>query len=196
MKILYNIYKNDGNGGLVDSTTPIASTADLSYNAGNLAAPSDTTFQLRAVDSATGLEEANTQARVRIILDASGNDVSARPNAPHALSARTTISGGCEVTWAYSPAGQGGPPVGFFVYLTPGPIQSYGQPAAMIAFQSGVVGYVSDLVSLADGQTYTVAVRSYNSAATEPNTTSVTILGVARGPSSIEGLSAGATIAR
>ena len=73
MAISYNIYANDGMGGDVDYSTPIATTSDLTYATGPLATPSDNTFAVRAFDTASCIEEANTDARVRIILDASGN---------------------------------------------------------------------------------------------------------------------------
>ncbi len=71
---------------------PIATTSGLTYTVGPLAAPSDNTFAVRAFDTISGIEEANTDARVRIILDAAGNDVTARPNSVVGLSA--TADGG------------------------------------------------------------------------------------------------------
>ena len=147
---IYNIYSNGGTGGPVDYSTPIATTASLSYVTGTLAAPSDNTFAVRCLDPSTNLEEANTDARVRIVIDANGLDVSSRPNPPDALVVRPTANGGCKVSWSYSSAGQGGLPSGFFVYLTPGAVANYANPAATVPFVPGRAGYTCNLTGLAD----------------------------------------------
>jgi hypothetical protein len=190
MALTYNIYSNGGTGGPVDYSTPIATTTGLSFAAGPLASPSDNTFAVRCLDPSTNLEEANTDARVRIVIDANGLDVTGRPNPPDTLVVRPTASGGCRINWAYGPAGQGAPPSGFYVYLTPGAVADYSNPAATVAYVPGRVGYSCDLAGLADRATYTVAVRSYNAAATETNTTVVaTVVGDATPPDDVDELS-------
>ena len=67
-----------------------------------LAAPSDNTLVVRAFDTASGLEETNTEARVHLVVDPDGRDVSARPNAPHALAVPAAIVVGAD-TWVYVP---------------------------------------------------------------------------------------------
>jgi hypothetical protein len=160
MAISYNIYANDGAGGDVDYTTPIATTSDLSYATGPLAASSDNTFAVRAFDTVSGIEEANTDARVRIVVDANGNDVTARPNAVVGLSARPTVGGTCWVSWGYDPAGQGGPPSTFNVTLTAGSTPSLADPVASIASLPGVPGYGCSLSGLAGNTPYTIAVQA------------------------------------
>jgi hypothetical protein len=174
--VTYNVYTNDGAGGPVDYTRPIASTPNLTFVIGPLALLSDNRFAVRAFDPSTNLEEANTEACVRIVIDANGSDITARPNAPHSLIVRSIAGGGCRVAWAYSPVGQGGPPTGFYVYLTPGNIPNYSSPASSVAYLTGTMGYSCDLTGLAAGSTYAVAVRAYNAAAIENNTTVVAVL--------------------
>jgi hypothetical protein len=159
MAISYNIYANDGMGGDVDYSTPIASSSDLTYATGTLATPSDNTFAVRAFDTVSGIEEANTDARVRIILNASGNDITAQPNAVVGLSATPTAGGSCWVSWGYVPTGQGGPPSLFNVTLTAGTTPST-NPGASIPYLTGVAGYGCSLSGLAGNTPYTIAVQA------------------------------------
>ena len=160
MAISYRIYRNDGQGGEVDYSTPVAISSNLTYAAGPLSAPSDNTFAVRAFDTTSGIEEANTDAKARIILDRSGNDVTARPNAVIGLSARPTAGGTCWVSWGYNPTAQGGAPATFEVDLTIGAHPSTGSPAASIAYSPGVMGYGCTLSGLAAGVPSTVSVRA------------------------------------
>ncbi len=160
MSIVYNVYANDGQGGLVNYSAPIATTSNLSWTVGPLAFPSDNRFGVRAFDTVLGIEEANTDALVRIILDASGNDITNQPNAIVGLSATALAGGACWVTWGYDPAGQGGPPSTFDVGLTAGTTPSSGSPAATVVYQPSVSGYGCTLSGLASNTEYTIAVQA------------------------------------
>jgi hypothetical protein len=160
MAISYNVYANDGLGGEVNYATPIATTTGLTCIVGILAFPSDNTLAVRAFDSGSGIEEANTDARVRIVIDASGNDVTTQPNAVIGLHARPTAGGTCWVAWGYDTTGQGGPPAQFHVTLTPGATPSLTSPAATIPYSPGVAGYGCSLSGLANNTLYTVAVQA------------------------------------
>jgi hypothetical protein len=160
MPISYNIYMNDGRGGDVDYTTPIATTHGLTFTFGPLAAPGDTTFAVRAIDTTSGIEEANTDARARIVLDASGNDVTNRPHNVRGLSVRPTRGGCCRVAWGYVPIGREAIPIRFAVYLTPGSSPDLSTPAAVVPYAAGTVGYECSLSGLADQTSYIVAVRA------------------------------------
>jgi hypothetical protein len=173
MAISYNIYANDGHGGLVNYDAPIATTSGTTWTVGPLAAPSDNRFAVRAFDAVSGIEEANTDARVRVVIDALGNDVTARPNAVLGLSANPTAGSTCSVIWGYDSTGQGGPPSTFRVSLTPVPA-SDSNPIATVAYLPGVAGYGCSLSGLASGVSYSIAVQAVGS--------SVTLLGP---PSSI-----------
>ena len=196
MGIAYNVYANDGLGGAVNYAAPIATTAALTYSPGPLPMASDTTFAVRAFDTATGLEESNTEARVRVILDANGQDVTARPNPPNALAVRATSGGGALATWGYNPVGQGGAPAAFLVYLTPGAVPNYAAPAATVPYFAGTPRFSCALAGLADGVTYAVAVRASNAAATEGNTSAVALVsGDSTPPSNVDVLAGVATYA-
>jgi hypothetical protein len=119
MAIVYRIYSNNDTGGLVDFSAPLASTTGLTYTFSPLGASTDTTFVVRAFDPEADLEEANTEALVRVVIGPDGAEVGGRPNPPHALSLTPSFGGGCRVSWAYAPAEQCGIPAGFHVYLTP-----------------------------------------------------------------------------
>jgi hypothetical protein len=163
MAISYNIYANDGMGGVVNYDSSIATTDELTWAIGPLGSPSDNTFAVRAFDSVSEIEEANTAARVRIIIDSSGNDVTSQPNRVRGLSATATVGGTCWVTWGYDATGQGGTPSEFAVTVTAGATPSLGTPTATIAYQTGVAGYGCTLTGLANNSLYTIAVQAIGS---------------------------------
>ncbi len=159
MAISYHVYANDGQGGPVDYSKPVATTSGTSQAIGPLAAPSDNTFAVRAFDEASGIEEANTVARARVVIDAAGRDVSARPNAVIGLAAGPVAGGGCWVSWCYQAKGQGDVPARFLVEATPGPTPPAAGPPTTVDYLPGVVGYGCTLAGLADGVT-TITVRA------------------------------------
>jgi len=159
MAISYHIYANDGQGGEIDYSQAIATTSNLTYATGTLAVPGDHRFAVRAFDTVSGIEEANTDARVRLVLDASGNDITTRPNGVVGLSVTPTPGGTCWVRWGYVPTGQGGPPSHFQVTLTAGLTPSTANPVASIDYRPGVTGYGCSLAQLAGKTTYTIAVQ-------------------------------------
>jgi hypothetical protein len=163
MAISYNIYANDGQGGVVTYDSPIATTNELTWTVGPLEFPSDNTFGVRAFDTILGIEEANTDARVRIVIDADGNDLTSQPNAVLGLSATAMAGGTCWVTWGYDTTAQGGSPSLFAVTLTPGMTPSLGTPTATIAYQAGGSGYGCTLSGLASNTQYTIAVQAIGS---------------------------------
>ena len=174
MAIAYNVYSNDGAGGPVNYSTPIATTTALTYVTTALMAGSNTTFAVRAFDASTNLEEANIDASATIILDANGNDVSARPNAPHALVLLPTSAGSCLVSWAFNAVAQAGVPVGFQIFLTEGTSVDYSSPAGVVPYIPGQVGYTYQLPGPYSVSTYTASVRSYNATTSDGNTITVT----------------------
>jgi hypothetical protein len=163
MAISYNIYANDGQGGDVDYSTLIAITSSLSYATGTLAAPGAYTFAVRAFETVSGIEEANTDVKVRIVLDSAGNDVTAQPNAVVGLSAWPTAGGTCWVSWGYDSTGQGGPPSVFNVSVTTGPTHPLANPATSVAYLPGVAGYGCTLSGLPADVLCTIAVQAVGS---------------------------------
>jgi hypothetical protein len=192
MAIVYQVFSNGGTGGPVDYSAPIATVTGTSYTTGVLAAPGDYRFAVRASDPATGLADANTQATVRILLDASGDDVGGVPNPPFAPVAMPTAGGGCLVAWSYFPAGQVVAPTSFLVYLTAGTSPALTTPAATVPYQSGVSGYSCQLAGLADATTYTVAIVSVGAAGLTSAAASATVVGDATPPTDVEALTASA----
>lgn len=183
----YHIYANDGAGGFVDYATPIGTTALLTFTPTPIAHGSDITFAVRAFDGFTGLEERNTDRRVRIVTDASGVDISARPNAPYGLYARPAVGGTATVSWWYNPLGQRAAPTGFKVWAQVGTTINYATaPIATVAYAAGTRAYTLTATGLADGATYAVAVRSTNAAGDEPNTVVVTVVGSTAGPAAVD----------
>jgi len=192
MPIVYRIYSNAGTGGPVDYASPVATATGLSATVGPLSPSGDYRYAVRAMDAATGIEEANTQATVGVTLDAAGLAVGPRPNAPFAAFARPTPGGGCRVAWAYGPAGQAAAPAAFLVYLTAGPAPDLAAaPAASVAYRPGISSYSCPLAGLVDGAAYTVAVVAQGGAGlgSSPAATA-TALGDATPPEDVDALAA------
>src|SRR6516225_12308007 len=101
MAILYRIYGNNGTGGPVDFSSPIATVQELSYATGPLNASGDYTFLVRAYDPGTGFEDGNTEARVRVSIGPDGSDMSGVPGPPTALSFIPLGGGGAGLSWVY-----------------------------------------------------------------------------------------------
>ena len=162
MPISYHIYASDGRGGDVNYAAPIATTTALSFVVPGLAPSTDNRYAVRAFDATSGIEEANTEAVVRVVLDSGGVNISSRPNAVVGLSARPTAGGTCWVRWGYDPSGQGGPPSSFLVTLTPGPAG----PAASVAYRPGAAGYGCGLSGLVAGVRLAIIVRAVDASGT------------------------------
>jgi hypothetical protein len=190
MAIVYQVFSNGGTGGPVDYSTVIATVSGTSYTTGTLMAPGDYRFAVRAQDTVTGLVESNTQASVRIVLDANGNLVAPAPGAPLAVKARASMGGGCLVSWSYFAAGQAATPANFLVYLTAGGTPALTTPVATIAYQSGVVAYSCQLSGLADATVYTVSVAAQSASGTVGPATSATVVGDATPPDDVDSLTA------
>mgnify|MGYP003532320853 FL=1 len=189
----YHVYANDHAGGPVDYGSVVATvTVGTTYAAAALSTSTDTTFAVRAFDSVSGHEEKNVDCRVRIVIDAAGVDVTGRPNAPYGLRARATAGGGATAEWAYNSASQGGAPTGFKVWLTLGDTPNYvASPAATVAYSTGTPYFRATLTGLTDATEYVVAVRAYNAAGNETNTSATSlVVGDSTGPDSVDDLTA------
>ena len=170
MAISYRIYGNDGRGGLIDYATPIAiipaASVEVagSFTTDPLLASSDNLFAVRAFDDVTGIEEANTDARVRIIIDAEGRDVTNCPTAVVGLATRWGIGEVCLVSWCYSVAGQGGVPTKFDVTATPAAsapnIGSINPLAREVLFNPGTPGFECRLNGLSTSMDWVIQVRA------------------------------------
>lgn len=191
MSTQYRIYQNNSAGGPVDEGTVVATVSGLTWDTPPLPLSSDTTFLLRAFDTVTGLEEKNTDARVRIRIDAAGLNISARPNAPTGLTVQLKPGGGVQVLWLYNQGGQGAAPTGFRVYVG-SPTPDYGTIAATWPYAEGRGTFAASLTGLADGD-YQAGVRSYNATGEEANILVADFTIDATGPDPVEDLAATAT---
>ena len=155
-------------GGAIDyshaiTTVPAATVGSvLSFEGKALDSPSDNLFAVRAFDDVSGVEEANTDARVRVVIDADGRDVSNRPNAVVGLAARWTIGDACLASWSYDPSGQGGPPARFIVTSACAGITAIPDllsfPTRQVDFVSGLAGYGCRLDGLTTASAWTIEV--------------------------------------
>lgn len=189
MTIVYRIYSNRGTGGPVDFTAPVATVPDLSY-AGAVALSTDTTLVVRAYDTVAGLEEANTDSRVRLVVGPDGVDVSGRPGPPHALSLSPAFGGGCRVNWAQS-SGKALPrPDGFRVYLAVGGFADVSVVSGTVTYDAGRLGYSLTLPGPLAPERYTAAVRSFNAIGESSIVTVTSSLGLSADPFVMEPLTA------
>lgn len=101
--ILYRVYWNSGTGGPVDFSTPLATVSSSNFQVGSLAAPSDCTFVIRSYDPITALEDANSDARLRVVIDETGRDVTSIPDVPQNVWVSPRFGGGYLVGWIYRP---------------------------------------------------------------------------------------------
>ena len=187
--LVYRVYSNDGAGGPIDYDTPIATTQALSWTSAGLTYPGDWSFGVRVYSLLTGLEELNVDAITRVILDASGNDITNRPIGPVLLRAFPTANGGGRAEWAYPFTDPARRPTGFRVYTGPPGSVDYGTPSATVPWK-GNAPYSVDLPATADGSDVAVCVRAFNASAEDPNTLEVDYTADAVGPAPVQSLAA------
>ncbi len=174
MAIAYRIYSNSGLGDPINYSTPIAQVSSPTFTTQSLPAPGDYLFGIRAVDTTTNLEEANTNVRLRLVLDAAGNDITQRPNPPFALSVRPSTQG-VHVSWCHRTSSPAAPPIGFRVYVGLDPMVDYTKPAAVVTYSPGPLLQTAEITNLSPGQKYRMSVRAYNAFDEEKNTQVATI---------------------
>ncbi len=176
----YHIYENHGIGDAVDYDFAVETTAQTTWTTPSLPYPGDYSFHVRAFWNYDLDEEHNLDARVRIVLDATGADVTNRPAAPTGLAAQAIKGGQVRLSWLYkTPSGRSAPSK-FNVYSgTPG--VSYASVKMMIAYGSDG-RYFAVATGLVNGSTYQFVVRAANSTAEEPNTNVVTATADSSGP--------------
>lgn len=193
MAVHYRIFANDGAGGPLDVTTPVATvTPGTTWVVSPApAAGEDWTFLVRAYDTVTGLDDGNVEARVNISLDAGGTDLATAPAAIQGLGARAGADGSAIVSWAFPTNALGGAPTGFRVWATAGTSVNYGAaPTTTVAYVANQLHYSVTLTGLTDGQAYAIGARAYNATAEESNTLSASIVADDSAPSSPLSLSA------
>ena len=202
MSIQYHVYANNGAGGPVDFSTIVVTVSSLTWTTGTLALGSDTTLAVRAFDTVSGHEEQGITSTVRIHLDGAGNDLGALPLAPVHLAVRQAAAG-VVLTWVYLGVPGSPVPTGFKVWFTAGGTVNYlASPAATVPGSGPGAGptqvYSTTLTeTMTDGNTYSVGVRAYNTAGTEPNTTAVAgFTAVVTPPAAVDGLTATTTAQR
>ena len=187
--LVYTIYTNDGAGGPIDYATAVAQTQSLTWTSDALAYAGDHKFGVRVSSLETALEEKNIDAMVRLILNASGADITSKPSPPTALRVFPLAGGGCRVEWSYPYANRTTRPTGFRVYSGTSGSVNYGSVQATVT-ANGPGGYSADLTGFSDGVAYSVGVRAYNATSEETNTTTADFTADATGPAAVASLTA------
>lgn len=176
--IEYRVYANDGEGGPINLATPWATTRSANFVAGpTLTANASWSFLVRVYDRDLELLEDGTDARVDLVTDGDGNDITLRPRPVNVLTARPGASGELIVTWTYLWTRDARAADEFRVWAvaSPGPIDFTATPSAAVSIQGGETTYQTTLTGLTAGTTYLVAVRAVNGTADDGSTATVTV---------------------
>ena len=102
---------------MVDYSAPLATVTSLSYVCSPLLNSTDSTFAVHAFDQVNQMEEANSDARIRLILDNQGSDVTAQPIAVEAVRLVPSLGGGGRVSWTFISSRRADPPTNFLINL-------------------------------------------------------------------------------
>ena len=194
MSTEYHVYTNSGAGDPINYTSPVATVSTLTWTSSALSYPGVWSFNVRAFDTVSRLEEQNRDCAVTIILGTSGQDITNQPLPPVGLRAFPWSGGMIRVEWPYPVVNRATVPTGFHVYIGSGGTPDYSSPAATVSFEQAVAKtFVANLTGLADGITYTIGVRSFNAVSEEQSTFTVSATANATGPSAIAQLTGIAT---
>lgn len=189
MSLQYLIYSGDNSGGEIDYSTPVATVSGTSTSLSALPLGSRTRFGVRAHDTVTGLTEQNVDAQVEIVVDGSGNDISAVPLPVQAPGARAGQGGSVVLTWSYPYPSQPHPPTGFHVYQGTGTV-SFVSPVQTVTFHPGQTRYRTTITGLSDGVAYLFTVRAFNGTGEEASTATVGATAVTTPPANVANLTA------
>lgn len=151
MAVSYNVYRNDGTGGPVDYSTPVA-TATSPAATLDPPGPGDWTYAVRAFDPATGLEERNVAARARLVVGPAGEDLSAQPRPVAIASASFRSPSSLLLRWHYPDLAA--PPAARFsvrVAAGGGPVDPASTPVATVATIPGRGDYLATVAAPGPG---------------------------------------------
>jgi hypothetical protein len=193
MSTEYHVYANTGIGDPINYATPVATVSGLTYTSPPVTGPATWSYDVRAFDSTTGLEEQNIDS-VTINVNASGSDVTNTPASPVSLSVLARAGGAIRVDWAYPGIAANAAPTGFHVYIGSSGSPDYTNPASTVIAGSALLGqYTALLRGLTNGVAYQVGVRAFNATAEEQNTFSKSVVALSVGPEAVVGLTGVAT---
>ena len=194
MPVGYRVYRSDFSGGGVDYTTPIADILTPGWVTPALPVNADVTYAVRAHDTASGLEESNTSARVRVLTGPAGEDYSTQPAAPQNLVATPLAPGVIGLTWRYGLGGRPAPrrfEVRWAVGA--GPINYAAAPAVLVQYDPLAAVYRARAAGLAGGTTYRLGVTAAGNGAapaSAPAEASAVAPAATGGPAAVDGLAA------
>ncbi len=174
MPTQYQVFGNTGNGSPIDYATVLATVSGLSWTPPALNAGSDWSFGVRAVDSTSGLSESNVDAKVRIVLDANGKDLTALPAQPVILGLQVVNGNGCRLDWSWTDVRFPKPETFQVFTSTTGSIDPSSSPVAVIPGQRAK-NYGVNLATLPSGTVTLGIVAVVKSVRSLVTTTTVTI---------------------
>jgi hypothetical protein len=194
MAINYHVYSNTGAGDPINYSSPIDTTANLTFTTAALAHPGTWSFGVRAFDTVSGLEESNVDAVVTIVLSATGVDITNTPPSPLGLRAFAIQNAGIRAEWTSPPTTPAKAPTSFNIYSGIG-TPDFTTPIANILASSGLANsFVANLTSgFTGGTTYAIGVRAVNATGVDQNTNFVSVTVSSTGPTAVLSLTATAT---
>lgn len=170
--IMARVYVGDAAGGPVDYSAPFAETQAETLDMPPLAPGARQWVGVRFLDTDTGLEELNTDAKFLISVDEVGNDVSIVPPSPAGLSIRDSGPDSAILIWQYNFRDGDEIPDAWDVYA--GVAVDYTAPVGSVAHNPFKVRFSYELTGFTPGIPLVVAVRSRKGAAHDPNTARLT----------------------
>jgi hypothetical protein len=190
----YLVYVNDGLGGPIDYSAPIAHTCSTSWSPPPLP-PGTWSYGIRA-SNPFGIEE-NLDCALSIVIGPDGQDWTCLPPPPVGLRAIPGPGASLLACWTAGtlPAGDPRAPTGFTVHIAPlGEPLDYLNPVATVDAAAALQGIsTAAITGLVDRTTYSLGVRAVNAVGTELNTNTVTATARGSGPGPVIGLTANLT---
>lgn len=185
----YTVYRGLGGDFDYDNILAVMNNDDSTVTIlGQDLTPEASWHYTRRAVSCCGLESPDAVSACVITIDAAGDSLGARPNAPVDLAVEYGPSNTATIRWRYNPIDQGVEPDVFNIYVDSGSGFDWDTPADTKAVTTpelfGGQEFSWQSSTLTHGQTYRFCVRAANSAAGESqNIASVHLKGDTVGPS-------------
>ena len=153
----YLIFSNAGDGGTVDWSNSVGFTTSTTWGTSSISTGSLYRFGVRARNEL--FTEQNTHVAAKLDIDASGADVTSRPNAIRSLKATAIADGKVRLTWTYRHSTGAATVTHFHVYQ--------GVDATSLAVAASVLKASGDFThyrwtsgALTEGATYSFRVKA------------------------------------
>lgn len=192
---LYRIFSNNGFGGSIDYSSPIAEISGLEWTSDALPAGSSFRFGVRSYDPANGLEDENLDAAVTLIINSEGRDATRIPRSPLGLRVLDQGGGSVRLEWTIVDASAPNRATHFHVYIAQDAVTDFSSPIVvpLSALRGDVVA--TEVHDLPEGRRHVAIVRAVNSYGDDGNMHSIHFTADRTPPASVDGLFASTSAA-